>query len=721
MKAIQYACWGLISICLPLLAAPREGWYRLNGEPKALLLTEESNGNYPKATASGQWGSHAPNQAVDGIKSANNHWACTKLPATLTVDWGRVRKMTTLKLYFYYGDPRVYKFMVERSSDQKQWELVADWRENEKPSTSQGFEVALKPGSGRYLRVTVTDSSKRESGAHNVEAELVYTERLQELKLLNIQLEGRVAPLERITKENAQTGTVSKAWAATAWKNERVHGQFVVWNKGIAIPRLSCTVSPLVNEKGAVLPSSSVETRFVRYSLARGKMVGDVLDPVAEMYLPPNGFRPIWLTVKVPRDIAAGTYRGKLTVGGLRGGSVNFPLSLEILDTVLPDTTNWKFHLDLWQHPWAVARYHQVEPFSPAHENLMRPIYEELASAGQRTITTTLSDMPWNHQNYDPYYTMIEHIREKDGSWRKRDFSLFDRYVSFCLSCGLGPEIHCYTMVTWGNLVHFWDVELGEKISQELKPGTPEHEKFWGIFLKEFQAHLKEKGWLGQTYIAMDERSPQETLDTVKCIQKYAPGLKVAMAGNRPPSQFKGIEIHSYCQYIPHINPGFLKEVQERRARGLTTTFYVCCSPARPNTFSFSPAQESVWLPLYSLAKGLDGFLRWAVVNWQTDPLKCTDFRFPSGDTFLIYPGPRLSVRWELLRDGIEETEKVRWLREQKAEMAAVEKELGQYGFPQAHRGPYEALVRQVTNTRLAIEDAAKKWCKTKGGRKGCQ
>jgi hypothetical protein len=61
--------------------------------------------------------------------------------------------------------------------------------------------------------------------------------------------------------------------------------------------------------------------------------------------------------------------------------------------------------------------------------------------------------------------------------------------------------------------------------------------------------------------------------------------------------------------------------------------------------------------------------LRWAVFNWPRDPLFDSSFNphhgsWAPGDTFLVYPGPRLSVRWENLRDSIENFEKIRILRE---------------------------------------------------------
>ena len=60
---------------------------------------------------------------------------------------------------------------------------------------------------------------------------------------------------------------------------------------------------------------------------------------------------------------------------------------------------------------------------------------------------------------------------------------------------------------------------------------------------------------------------------------------------------------------------------------------------------------------------GLDGLLRWAWCSWVENPFDSQDFTsWPSGDTSLVYPGPRLSLRALLLRDGIETFEKVQIL-----------------------------------------------------------
>ena len=137
-----------------------------------------------------------------------------------------------------------------------------------------------------------------------------------------------------------------------------------------------------------------------------------------------NGPRVV--EVSVPADAKPGVYE----FGMMR---------VRVIDRVLPPAKEWKYYLDLWQHPWATARTAGAKPFSKEHYAAMRPVYELLATAGQKTITVPIVDMPWDHQCFDAYHSMIE----------DPDYRLFDEYVQFCLDCGLGPDISCYSLCPW--------------------------------------------------------------------------------------------------------------------------------------------------------------------------------------------------------------------------------------------------------------------------------
>ena len=69
---------------------------------------------------------------------------------------------------------------------------------------------------------------------------------------------------------------------------------------------------------------------------------------------------------------------------------------------------------------------------SSAHYAAMKPLWEMLADAGQKALTVTILDLPWNHQCYDAYHSMVRHIRRRDGSWTF-DYRVFDDHVCFGL------------------------------------------------------------------------------------------------------------------------------------------------------------------------------------------------------------------------------------------------------------------------------------------------
>ena len=396
-------------------------------------------------------------------------------------------------------------------------------------------------------------------------------------------------------------------------------------------------------------------------------------------------------------------------------------IELKVIDRVLPPAKDWKYFLDLWQHPWAVSRYFGVEPFSPEHYAKMEPIYRALADCGCKALTVTLLDLPWNHQCYDGYGTMIGRVKKSDGTWAF-DYKIFDEYVAFGRKCGLGPDIACYSMCPWRYMMTWKEEGTGnrERIPrakrvaegdalagvgtgnglvdrrEKMLPGTTEFEDYWGSFLVDFAKHLKEKGWFEDTYIAMDERSPDDVRKIANLIQAKAPGLKISACGKTKPSAFDGIQIENFCLGLIHLRSSFLPELQPRREKGFKTTFYVCGSARTPNTFMFNNLDEGYWLGAYPVMIGFDGFLRWAANSWSKDPYDDASYKTEScwvpGDIYLIYPGGELSARLIALRAGVVAAEKMRILCEQEGERGkkaaeTVKRLAAPYGFRAAVRG----------------------------------
>ena len=67
-----------------------------------------------------------------------------------------------------------------------------------------------------------------------------------------------------------------------------------------------------------------------------------------------------------------------------------------------------------------------------------------------------------------------------------------------------------------------------------------------------------------------------------------------------------------------------------------------------------------------AVAEGYDGYLRWSFNSWTADPLRDSRFRtWAAGDTYSVYPGPRSSIRFERIIEGVQVCEKIRILREE--------------------------------------------------------
>jgi hypothetical protein len=173
--------------------------------------------------------------------------------------------------------------------------------------------------------------------------------------------------------------------------------------------------------------------------------------------------------------------------------------------------------------------------------------------------------------------------------------------------------------------------------------------------------HLQKKGWLEKTYLGINENTLEQTLATIQVIKAHSKKWKITYAGNW--HQELDTLLNDYC--FLYGNEPDVNIVKNRAARGFTSTYYICCNPPKPNDFVFSPPVEGRWLSWYSLAHSYNGFLRWAYDAWPADPER--DARhaiWPAGDCFLVYPGGNSCTRFEKLREGIVDYEKVRILRE---------------------------------------------------------
>lgn len=483
----------------------------------------------------------------------------------------------------------------------------------------------------------------------------------------------------RYKKEEPSQNLEQKAFFK-AWKGERVSGQIVISN-GSKTDDFSVEVSDLkhVSKNKILLKKENISADFLRFvmtdELNKDKkggcgyrklsdfdstLVADAIDHLAKkIQIVSRSTRGVWVKINVPQDAVSGIYKGFISVKNRQKVIKKLPFEIEILDRILPQSKNWTFHLDLWQNPYAVARYFNVKPWSSAHFEKLKTEMKPYVEAGGKSITASIMYKPWGGQTYDAFNSMVMWIKKLDGSWYF-DFAVFDKWVEFMMQLGINKQINCYSMVPWKLSFQYFDQATNSLQVLETKPGTPEYEEMWVSMLKAFSKHLKQKGWFEKTYISMDERPMEVMKETFKIIKKADPNFKVSLAGD----WHKELEpnLDDYC--VP-LSMKYDKETLARRKeQGKVTTYYTCCTEAYPNTFTFSQPAESEWLAWYAAKDNLDGYLRWALNSWTLEPLLDSRFTaWAAGDTYLTYPMGRSSVRMERLIEGIQFYEKIKILR----------------------------------------------------------
>ena len=465
------------------------------------------------------------------------------------------------------------------------------------------------------------------------------------------------------------------SWKETGWRGERLNVLILVWSTD-SLQQIRVETGSLINDKGKAIYGENIHTKLVRYvvsnypynatnatcDVAPSKdiyLMPDRLESADRVDLPKRSVRPIWLTVNIPANTDPGTYRALINVKSSKE-TAHLKIEINVQPLLLPPPSQWSFRLDLWQNPWVIAWYNRVEPWSPEHVSMLKKHLALYASAGGKYITTYAVHSPWQDNSYMIEETMIGWIKKKNGKW-SFDYKIFDQYVQLAMDAGINKAITIYTPVPWGNRFRYLDESSRNFVYEEWVPGTDSFAKPWNAFLTDLQLHLRKKGWLDKTYLGINENTMEQTLATIKVIKAHSRNWRITYAGNWHKELDPLLNDYSFL----YGNEPDANDAKARKKRGASSTYYICCNPPKPNDFLFSPPVEGRWLGWYSAAKGYDGFLRWAYDAWPADPSR--DARhtlWPAGDCFLVYPGANSSTRFEKLREGISDYEKIRILKQ---------------------------------------------------------
>lgn len=386
--------------------------------------------------------------------------------------------------------------------------------------------------------------------------------------------------------------------------------------------------------------------------------IPDVLLSQKSIEVHPNTSQPIWLTFFVPPNTAAGNYRGKVIVRTTQG-DVEIDVSLRVFPFTLPK----KGHLWLtnWFNPWNIAKFHKVEMWSDDFWRIVRNYARDMAEHRQNVIITPILS--------------LTKIRKENGKL-SFDFSMLDKWVEIFKEEGVigrieGGHLGGREGGAWEAsefvLSGYIQKENGEeKWVPEVKVSSPKAEEFLSQFLPALQKHLEEKGWL-EIYL---QHLADEPIDInaesykifASYIRKYAPKFRIIEANQTT-------EIAGYIDiWVPILNY-FHNDLSfyQHRPNKEEVWFYTCLAPTGkyPNRLLDYPLIKVRLLHWMNWLYNTKGFLHWGLNYWSDKPFEDLEpGGLPPGDCCIIYPGedaPLDSLRWEILREGMEDYEYL-WL-----------------------------------------------------------
>ena len=514
-----------------------------------------------------------------------------------------------------------------------------------------------------------------------------------------------------------------------AARNETEATQLVV-RPGAPLHGLLASAGALTSADGATIAAAQVEVLRVRYVnvAQRTDRAGavapwpDPLPPFAgPIDLAANENQPLWVRVHVPRDAAPGEYDGAIRLTA-QGYEATAPLRVVVYDFALPDrmtcTTAFGFNPStvfqyqnisdpqqkraVMEKYWANLSAHHISPYQPTPFDGFKVEWVKLAEGEGSDLPAEDRELLQAHA-LTPVFDWAAWDKEMERVLTRYHFNSFRLGVP-----GMGggsfygraePKLHGF----------------GE--------GTREYTLAFTAYAKTFEAHLREKGWLDEAFVYwFDEPLPRDyefVMNGFRKLKTAAPDLRRMLTEQVEPGLVGGPNVWCPLTFMYRH-----ERAEEQRRQGDTFWWYVCTVPKQPlcGLFTDHPGTDlRVWL-WQTWKYGIEGILVWHTNLWTTgtaypdhpqnpyeDPMswmsgygtkKGQKRPWGNGDGRFIYPpeaaatpvkdrtildGPVDSIRFEMLRDGIEDYEYMAILRRLIEERAD--------GLSKRQRKRYEALL----------------------------
>ncbi|MCY3022825.1 MAG: DUF6067 family protein [Planctomycetota bacterium] len=465
---------------------------------------------------------------------------------------------------------------------------------------------------------------------------------------------GVATPLERVPRSGGPSWRPAGTASLSLAKGEAEALQLVVLNAMRPCNGVTVAMKPLAEPEGRPLPAAwvtwnpvgYVKTTQPKYDVPRTGWWADVLLPARPFDLENGKVQPVWVTVRCPRDAAAGTYLAKLEVSTPDGETHAVRLTVTVWDFVVPVRGTLKtMCLEAGEN---AHKFYGLNAGQPEAEELKKALYAKLCESRIGPGGKALCGFGWDKP--------CSPVTFQDG---KYDFPEVDRWGEFLVSRGM----NAFVIASFPRLGKFG---FPDRYSEKWQ-------KDWTALVTAYADHLRAKGWLDMACSYNIDEAPAGMWGACKANYRLsksaAKDLRVMQCLNDP----KGVAALAGCADTWDVNVAQYHQsrVAERQAAGDEVWWCVCCWPSdHPNLFLDYPAIDARIMGWLSWKLGVSGFEYWSAASWgkNTKPIAAIEsewiakaFGEYNGDGYLVYPGPDRSIlssiRLEALRDGFEDYE----------------------------------------------------------------
>lgn len=409
----------------------------------------------------------------------------------------------------------------------------------------------------------------------------------------------------------------------------------------------------------------------------------DLLKPCPDgCFTPLTGqYRALWIDFPSMKEAPAGKYPVTLTIEGHTDtGVITSTLSVTIEQASLPGKGQTPYHTQ-WFHADCLADYYRTPVFSEFHWQSITSQIRMAAELGINTILAPVFTPPLDTQVGGERTTVqLVDISLTGGSYHFR-FEKLDRFCRICRDAGIPCLEIPHLFTQWGahatpKILVAENGAAVKKFGWHIPADAPEYRMFLEAFLPALTNHLLSLGYDREhVFFHISDEPGENQIEHYQKARAMAAGL------------LEGWQIidavSDYCFYeqgllsCPVVAENYVDEFAGHGVTGLWT--YYCCSQTRevPNRFFAMPSARSRVLGVLMYLYKIRGFLHWGYNFYNSalslahiDPFFDThaSYTFPSGDSFLVYPGTDgvcwSSLRGEVMRQVMEDYQALTALEE---------------------------------------------------------